>query len=192
MALNSLSPAYLKIRYTANGHPHTQTLPTIIAGTPTPGVLPELIHHGGGSLALADFVSDYGDVWKPFYKTTDSLGVLEVWSQPLPSDDPVFIFAVDMATAGATTFANTPAGEEVVTFRTAHRGGFKLYMMENVDEPNIRDNSPFTGLTAIINLVTYVCGAASPIYGRNGDVPLLGLSRLTKINDVLRRKYLTN
>ena len=188
---NDLSPAYIKYHYTANAHQHVMTLPTKLAGAITPGEEPHVLNHDNSESLASVFISDLTAVLVPFLKTTDSFGVWEVWSKPLPSDDPVFIFAASDGSNGTDTAINQPATEAVFSWRTAHKGGLKIYLMEGTTPPNVRFAIPPDGAAQVIALDTFVRSDACALYARNNDAPLVMLSYIGKVNDVLRRKYLT-
>ena len=190
MALNSLSPAYIRWRYVANGHHHTQTLCVKLAPGFTPGSEPSLLDHAGDDHAVIGALNVLGAFYEPFFKTTASFGLFEVWSQPLPTDEPVFIFAGVSTVVGTDTGAEVPACEQVFTFRTPSKGGMKLYFMESNSAVNASFDPPYSN-PVFSDLSDYVTGSTSILYGRNGDAPIAPIRAVTKINDVLRRKYLT-
>ena len=187
---NSLSPAFVKQHYRSNGHEHTMTFSVILEDGFEAGSEPSLIKHGGGSVLLSTAMLAIAAKIKPFFHTTDNITVCDVYSQPTPTDEPLFIFAADIAVAGTNSSTDITAGEFVANFRTAHRGGYKMYLMESAADVNQRIVD-FTGAAIYTDLAAVVCGSDSVIYGRNNDKPFLMTSIVTKINDVLRRKYLT-
>lgn len=190
MALNNLSPSYLRWRYVANGHRHTMTLPIKLAPGFTPGTLPDVELHDGSFTDVDLALTSFGAVIQPFFKTTASFGLYEVWSQPLPTDEPVFVYAGVVNVVGTDTGPEVPACEQVFTFRTASKGGFKLFFMESNSAINTSFDPPYSN-PVFSDLSDYVTGDNSFLYGRNNDPPIAPIRAVTKINDVLRRKYIT-
>lgn len=186
---NSLSPAFMRVRYNSAGHDHVMTLPTKFVGTPTPGVEPNLRRHDGSSITASDFAADFLPLLSPFFHSGDALGSIDIWSQPLPEDDPVFIYSVPSAVTGGAAGADVVAVQTVFTFRTVHRGGFRLVLMEGTNSADNQANWPFGGSGATYDLASYIIGDSCPIYARNNDAPAVPLKTVSKENDVLRRKY---
>ena len=191
MASNSIAPAYFKVHYLANGHGHTATYPTVIVGTPTPGEDAELLPHSGGTVLFSVAALALANAMKGYYKTTDTFELAELWSKPSEDSDPLFIYAVTLGVAGTGTTTHVTGLQNTMTFKTAHKGNLKLVMVEPLGAADERDVPPFTpdGISDVLS--TYIIGDTCPIYARNGDKPLLVLGQVSKLNDVLRRKYLT-
>jgi hypothetical protein len=190
MANNSRSPAYIVWRYVANGHHHTQTLCVKLKPGFVPGEEPNVFLHDGTDQPATDALNALGTFYQPFFKTTAKFGLYEVWSQPEPEDEPVFIFAGTTDISGTDTGAEVTAAEQVFTFRTSVRGGMKLYFMEPTSAINASFDPPYSN-PVFSDLSDFVCGATSPLFGRNNSPPIAPIRAVTKINDVLRRKYLT-
>ena len=190
MAQNSLSPAFVKLFYSRTGVEHTMTIPTKFYTAPTVGESPSLLTHAGGQYPFDNAVDDLILYLKPLWANTMSFGHAEVWSQPTPEDDPLWIYTYAVGVAGTSANANVIASQIVMTFRSTLGGLFRLYGME----ASYAVNQAFSlaGFdTALGNLSTYIIASASWVYARDNGKPITTLGAKTKTNDVLRRKLLT-
>lgn len=186
---NVLSPSWINIRYTSNGHRHTMTLPVTVDGVPTPGSTIDLERRAATADDWKVCVDEFLALLAPSFKTTDSFTLAELWYQPTPEAAPQFINAYNPDVDGTSTDPDITAAEAVLTFRTATRGGLKLYLLETHHSVNFKALYP-TGNSQIDPIFAYVLGINNFITGRNNEFPLAGISYTTKINDVLRDKYL--
>jgi len=189
--VNDLSPAYIRIRYHVGSHKHVQTLGCRPASEPVPGVHPSVLTNADADIEWDVAVNALCALQKVFLKTTAQFDIAEFWSKPTPDDAPVFIDALPIGVAGTSTADTLVAGEFVMTFRTAHRGGLRLYLMEPAAVENEKQYNPFTNAAADA-LADYIIGSDGWILARNNDKPLVALTYTTKVNDVLRDKYIIN
>lgn len=192
MAENSISPGFMKLIYSANGHPHTATYGLKLNNATTrltPGDTDiEIINKGGDVVMLLDLTPFLWNVLKPFFKTTDNLTYIEVWDKRLPTDDPIFINVFDVDVDGTSTSPNVPNGQFEISIRTLAGGIQKIYLMEGVTVPTIPDRRPFGG-AAQIALAEYLEGEDVCVFARDNSYPLLCTTINTKYNDALRKKY---
>ena len=187
--MNSLSPAYTRIRYHVGTHQHVMTFACLPDGVPTPGNDPNVLAKDSTTVVWSSAVATLANLLKAFWPASAELDLAEFWYKPTPTAANVFIFATPIGVAGTSGGSSVVAEEGVLTFRTAHVGGLKLYFLETADSPDIRVPSPFTGAAQIIALAGYLTSNAGWLVGRNNDYPLIGLNYTTKENDVLRDKY---
>jgi len=166
------------------------TLPTKFQGTPSAGTSPNLRTHVDGSVGFATYIGGLVDLIKPLFGSTETFDDAEVWYQPTPDSDPIWIFTTSLGVAGTNTAEAVVASESVMTFRTSNGGLFRLYLMETCRPVNasLSPSQMSSAETALANALT---GTASSIYGRDDGKPVVVLSLKTKFNDVLRRKLLT-
>jgi len=190
MAENSLSPAFIKLYYSAAGRSHVATIPTKFFGTPVPGVAPNLTLHNGGSNTFTSFMAGYIAAWKVFFDTITTFDYADVWSQPTPEDDPVWIFTYASGAIGTSVTDFNVASELVMTFRTDQGGILRTYAMEQAEPSNVFVSYASMG-SAAKAYADLVMAATSAAYGRDGGAPVACLGYKTKTNDVLRRKILT-
>lgn len=190
MAQNSLSPGYVKLFYKRDTVEHTMVIPTKFYTAPTPGSEPSLLTHAAGQYPFEDAVNDLCDFLLPISGTNMTFDSAEVWYQPTPADDPLWIFTVAIDKTG--TFAGTAvnAGQLVMTFRSNAGGLYRLYLMESAIPVN-QVGVPAEFTTAQTNLSNYVKDGPSWIYARDNGYPIVCLGFKTKTNDVLRRRLLT-
>jgi len=190
MAINSLSPAFIKFNYTRGTVKHKAVVPTKFSATPTAGVMPSLLTHVGGAQAFNLAVGDWGIFVRPLFGTTTTLDNAEVWYQPTPADDPIWIFTQGINLPGTSATANVPAEEVVMTFRSSNGGLFRNYFMESFLPAN-----QVTTYGAMANpwldYANWVIGSSGWMYARDNGKPVVCLGFKTKYNDVLRRRLLT-
>jgi len=190
MAINSLSPAFIKILYSNGSVQHKMVLPTKFDGAVTPGVNPNLLLHSSANNTFTSSMSSWGDLLKPCFGTGTVFNSAEVWSQPTPDDDPVWIYTYGMGQVGTHASANITAEQVVMTFRSDLGGLSRLYLMETPFAANVKVlyGAMANPLLAVAN---FVVGSSSWIWSRDNGKPILCLQYKTKYNDVLRRKLLT-
>jgi hypothetical protein len=192
MAPNSLSPAFLKIKYTANNHPHVMTMGILPDDIDVPAEDMTVTTKFGTPFSLASWLTEeFASKWEAFFKGTDSLDEAEVWSQPTPSDDPLFKGVIAIAAVGSSAGTTQPFSQAVLTLRTTAGGIAKMYLMEGTFTVNTHDPRPFSS-AAVSDLATLLTGPSSILYARDNSFPILGLTWNTKTNDALRKKYLLN
>lgn len=191
MAINSLSPAFVKLYTVVAGHQHVMTIPTKFSGTPVPGEAPNLLAHNASSVGFASALDNLSTYAKVFLASADgAIDYAEAWSQPNPTDDPVWIYTYQISDDGTSVGATVVANQSVWTFRSANGGVFRLYLMETALAVNIA--LPYTQFESDKKaLADYITSALSWIYARDNGAPVVCLGYKSKFNDVLRRKYLT-
>lgn len=191
MTRNFLSPAFFKLFYNRTGllKPHVQTMSLQPAAPPVIGSSPSILKAGGGSNDFGDFIDDYVALFKAITSDDFTFTHCEFWSQPLPTDDPVFVFDHSLAVVGTDTAAHVTAEQLVITYRTSNGGLMRFYQMEGTAAVDIVAFPPFS--TAYANLSNFLLGADNCITGRDNGYPSSVISLKTKTNDVLRRKLVT-
>lgn len=190
MPSNGLPPAWVQLNYTSNGHQHRALLPCAISGAVIAGTEPEIVRKVGSPDLAGVVVGEYANIVKQAFNTGSTIDSYFVFSQPTPTSVPVFVWSDVLGIAGTSASALQPGGEMVVTFKTPHPGGLKIYLMETVFTFNIKQAQPIAGPSFQRDLTDYITGDDDWIIGRNGDFPLIPLFLTTKLNDHLRRKYL--
>lgn len=191
MAINSLSPAFVKVYTTVATHQHVMTIPTKFSGTPVPGEAPNLLAHNASSVGFSSALDNLSTYIKPFLASANgAVDYAEVWSQPAPEDDPVWIYTYQINDDGTSAGATVTANQSVWTFRSANGGVFRLYLMETALAVNIA--LPYSQFESDKkDLADYITSSLSWIYARDNGAPITCLGYKSKFNDVLRRKYLT-
>lgn len=189
---NSLAPGFVIARYTTNGHQHRMVLPVKPAAVYTPGQIPSFLGYNNTSSTITQFSANLSLYLKPMFAATGTYDGIEYWQKPTKDDDPVFISASDEASGvGTNATAVVPYSELVMTFRTKGGGILKNYFLECSFSPNVRISAPlYNGSTPCVNWLSFLISVDSPILGRDGTYPLMGLHAATKTNDILRKKYL--
>jgi len=190
MAKNSLSPGFVKMYYGRGGSQHVHTIPIKFHDAPVAGSDPLLLKHDASGTNFGFLVEEYADLFKALFAATETIDHAEVWSQPTPDDDPVWIFSDAISVAGTNGVATSVGSEAVMTFRTASGGLYRWYCMEPSLPPN-QVYSPATFPAAYAAISDYLIGGDSWVYGRDNGKVAVPLSMKTKTNDVLRRLLLT-
>lgn len=193
MTVNSLYPYFARLKYSANAHTHWMTIPL---GAETGGIPAgesadnyTFFAKNGTELDFAACMDDFVALLAPFFKTTDSFILAELWGMATPESDPIFYTAYELGVAGTSANPNVANSQAVMTFRTAAGGILKLYLMEGVNGANGKDDYPFAA-AANQNLGAYMIGGTNIIRGRDGAFPISPLRYVSKTNDALRKKYL--
>lgn len=190
MAQNSISPGFVKIYYTVETRPHVMTIP-VIPIDPDPLVVGnELQQKNGFAAVFGTAMTDLVTAIKAFYSTSSEFQYAELWSKPLPTDDPIFVEVFPLAILGIAGSAAVKSSQTVLTHRTIYGGIHRLYLMETVQQPNLRDVAPFAPGGAQ-NLSLAISNAFSVVVGRDGGVLTAPKAYTTKTNDVLRKKQLS-
>jgi len=190
MAINSLSPAFIRLYYSNSGRQHVSVLPTKFFGTPVPGTAPNVLIHSDGSNTFTAFMSVYINALDVFFDTITSFDYADIWSQPTPEDDPVWIYTYNSGAIGTSVTNLEIASQLAMSFRTSLGGVLRIYMMEQAEPVNQAVSYADMGVGAKA-FADLVIGGSSAIYGRDGGKPVACLGYKTKTNDVLRRRILT-
>jgi len=162
----------------------------VIPVSPSPlSVDNELRTNDGGTVTLTAGVTAFLNVIKSFHNTATDYTLAELWSQPTPADDPLFIEVIEPAISGTSASAPTLMGQVIITHRTAVGGIHRLYLMNPINAPNTRATAPFPVGNAKA-LSDYMKGNTGWIYGRDGGRIVAPIAQTTKINDALRKKQM--
>lgn len=186
MTVNSLSPAFVKLNYSRTGFSHTATYPVAPDGALTPGDNPQMAIKSGFSIDFVSAMEDYSNLLKPIFTAEFTINTAEFWSQPTPSDDPVWIYTHSLGDAGTNPADLTPASEAVMTARTDNGGLIRLYYLEVPIPVNLAYFSTFPSDYA--DIADFFLSSDSWLRGRDNGFPLTFISLKTKTNDVLLRK----
>lgn len=190
MTAHDLSPAYVQLNYTSNGHPHKALYPCTYDGSISPGSEPSVVKRVGAPEPVSDAVTALVTLLKPFLDTSSTFDNFYAFSKPTPTSPPVLVWTGTLNIAGTGSTAAIPAEEILFTFKTPTPGGLKLYLMEGIFLLNYQAPLPTTGSSPQAALNNYITGPDDWVIGRNGNFPLIGLKITTKMNDHLRRKYI--
>lgn len=183
----SLAPGFARVTYSGVRFPHHMTIPVKYSGTPVPGTEPTLANKGGSTTAGLAAMLTFFTTLQPLFKTTVKFGLVEFHTIDPTTGLDTFIWAGDINLAGTDTGTQQAMEQSVFTFKTVGGTLYRLYLMETNENPNLKIYPPFT--SAIDNdIVDYVTGAASVIYGRGNFFPFAVISKVTKTNDKLRKQ----
>lgn len=185
MAVNSLSPGFVKLYYTVGVREHVMTIPVI----PFPS--------GGGAWLTATRFAPSGVSWtanmdafitviKPLMSSSTTFTYAELWTQATADSDPQYEATYSIAVIG--TAAGAAVANSMITFsgRTEGGGIAKLVLLETALAVNIKYKSPYAVPLAAI--VAYLLSTSAFLVGRNGGYWLNVPQATTKTNDTLRRQ----
>lgn len=189
MARNSLSPGFLRIKYTSNGHNHVMTLP-VNPSTPA-GAGTQLIDSSAALQLWTSAVADIVLILKALLKTTDTISSAEIWTQATPTSVPIFQASTTVGVNGTSAAATVPWSQLAFSFRTTAGGRAKFVVLEGVNAVDFKYAAPlYSGNAAMQAVDTYLTGASSVVWGRDNHYIASGIQAVTKTNDALRKKYL--
>lgn len=192
MTIHSLGPWYLKLLYHANGHEHVMTLPFVEYEEVLIGEPPLLMCNDGTAQDADVAVEELVTILGAYFKTTDEFYSWEMYKKPTPSSPPVWVTAGEINDGeGTSSVANVVASQLAITFRTKDGNHFRLQLMEGIIAPNlVFTPAEWGGGAAGADIVAYLTGDAGWVRGRDNAKLIAGIRGTTKINDVLRRRYI--
>lgn len=182
---SALAPGFIRFAYTGTAEPHHAILPVDFAEVPTPGVDPEILKKGGGSLNFAAITLEYFAAIADNFAATTSFGLAEVYAVDADTGVRTFIFATDINSVGGSADPQVPLVEGVYVFKCTSGKPLKIYVMEGVFAANARNiGVPPVGPRA--DFVDYILSADNFVMGRSNAYPLAFVSFTSKVNDRLR------
>ena len=183
----SLAPGYIRQTYDGVLFPHHMVCPVNITGSPTPGVEPDIVLKDASTSGVVAAWADFLDVITPFFNTSVNFGLAEIHTVDATTGEDQFIFAWNAAKVGLSVAATVAMTQFVMSFKTALGTAYKLYLMETILQPNLRDLPPYSEANRLA-LSDFVVGNTSPVYGRGNSYPFVPVSAITKTNDKLRKQ----
>ena len=191
MSHNALSPAFVKLTYVVATRAHIATIPVNYTGSDAPGSSASSVNltAPSGAVTFAAFIDAYVAAIVDFFNTGASITMAELWKQPTPDDDPLFISVYTVGEAGTSASATVAASQANFSFRSATGGKAHLRFMETRYSINLRDDFPF-GATERADFAIYVTSLDCPIIARDGGRLVVPIRFVTKTNDVLRKRQL--
>jgi len=196
MAVNNLSPAFVKIYLTIAGASHTMTLPVLAPAVfdPDPTVA-ALTNSAAGTDTFKNSIDALWATIDSFYHVADAPTLAELWSQPTPADDALLVCDYAPVTlAGTRTGANLAKfGIKTFTYRAelSGRGIFKIIKPSpaTFTEGKYQRWGDDTGLLADeIGVRTFFASGINWITARNNQFYRTPLNVSDKTNDTLRKR----
>jgi len=183
----SLAPGYVRVTYDGSLFPHHMTIPVNYSGTPTPGTEPDLILKDASTDGAESAIAALFALIQPFFNTGIHFGLAEAHTVDDTTGDDQFIYAWNLGLLGTSVAPTIPTTQLVFSFKTSLGTAYKLYLMESIIQPNLRDLPPYTEANRLA-LSNFVVGNSSPIYGRGNAYPFVPVSCISKTNDKLRKQ----
>lgn len=188
MPLSSkLAPGFVRITYSGVRNPHHQIICVNFAGTPTPGVSPEVLPTSGTPIDIGSAVLLYlAEAWAPQFPSGVKAGLFDVYAVDPDTGARTFIYAGNGDTVGTNTDPVIPFSEAVWTFKSTVGKPIRVYLMESVYEVDARNvgTVPADGRQEMLD---YILGDDNIFYGQTNAYPLAFQAFTSKTNDVLRR-----
>jgi len=188
MPLSSrLAPGFIRLVYSGTRLPHHQVIPINFAGTPTPGVSPEILTSDATAIDWAVAALNYVDnVLAEQFDSTTNFGAGDIYSVDPVTGVRTFIYTATFPEVGTNVAANVPFSEGVWVFKSSVGKPIKVYTMESVYAAGSRNvgTVPADGRQIMVD---YILSGENIFYGRQDAYPLAFQTFTSKINDVLRR-----
>jgi len=182
-----LAPGFVRITYSGTKKPHHQIICVNFAGTPTPGVSPEILPTSGSPIDVGGAVLLYlATAWAPQFPSTVKAGLFDVYSVDPDTGERTFIYAGDGDTIGTSVAAQVAQSQAVWTFKSSVGRAIRVYLMEAVYAFDVRNvgSVPADGRQ---DMLDYVLSGDNMFYGQTNAYPLAFQTFISKENDVLRR-----
>jgi len=188
MPLSShLAPGFVRITYSGLRNPHHQVIPINFAGTPTPGVSPEVLPTGGSPIDLGGALLLYvSSAMAAQFPAAVKIGAADAYSVDPVTGIRTFVYAYNLDTIGTNTNPQIGFVEAVWMFKSTVGKPVKVYLMESVYDSDQR-NVGVVPADHRQDMLDYVLSADNIFYGRTDAYPQTFRTFTTKINDVLRR-----
>lgn len=192
MALNSLSPAFVKVNYTSAYGSHVMTLPSVplVTGVYAPTGYAFDLRGAELPVEVSDAVTDFINVIKPFYPSSTTFVDAIVYSQPASTDIPTPVASFTLGIVGTDGSAGwTKATQLTISIRADDFTLFKLVLLDADSLDDWNKVSVPSSIVALGNIVTYVTADASWLASRGGGKPATFLQMSKTLNEKLRRAY---
>ena len=191
MAINSPAPGFGKLIYAVNGrtHVHQVNLAPPTTESIDVGDDPVLQTPNAEGIEFSVFAQAYFELVQPLYNTSTDFSRFEYWHQPEPSDNPIFITALDISDNGTSSSSNVADAMLTITARTRLGGVAKLVFMESIFSKEYFDPAPIAN-ASIVALMNYVTGVETPVIARDNSRIFFPLKGIGKASDALRKKRL--
>lgn len=186
MAVHSLAPGFIEVQYTFSNLLHKMRIPVIPSVGWATGVQPNLVRKNGADVLMGVAVDELVVLLRPLFANTTEFTKAEAWFYPTGANDPIWVYTHAIGLTGTNAGANVASSQIVISFRSLVGGIAKLYLMEGVFTPNVRNSYPF-GAGPTTNLTNYMIGATSWWYARDNGALIVPLWSSSKTNDKLRK-----
>ena len=183
----SLAPAYVRVTYDGQLFPHHMVIPVNVTLPLTPAVEPDVILKDASTVGVESAISDMFDIIKGVFPASIHFGLAEIHTVDEDTGEDTFIYAWNVNKVGSAGAAAVPTAQFVMSCKTTAGSAYKLYLMESVILPNIRDLPPYTE-TFRSDMSDFITGDSSPVYGRKNAYPFVPVSAISKTNDRLRKQ----
>lgn len=192
MAVNSLSPAFVKINYTTPYSSHVMTVPSVAIQNPSVGETAYRFTLRGAELPVpvAGAVEDYVTLLANWYGAGTTFVDYTAFRQPTPSDVPTPVESGALGISGADVISGwSKAVQETITFRADDFTLFKVVLLDAVSQDNFDKTTVLVDTDRWDLLRDYVTADASWLSSRGGGRPNVFLQAARTLNEKLRRSY---
>nr|CRY96454.1 hypothetical protein [uncultured prokaryote] len=145
-------------------------------------------NHDASTTPLNSLTEALLTVLAPLFQSTTDFPLVELWSYAAGTFDATFRAAYDPVVSNGSAGTAIPAGQAIITFRTAGGGIAKLSLMESNLTAGPDQSFP-TASTPINNLASFMTVASRPWLGRDNTRFLVPKAYFPGQNEALWKKY---
>lgn len=191
MTVNTLAPGFVKLKYIGSQNfQHVMTFGVLndnfALATPT------IKTKDGTSVAINTAVAAYVTILKALVNASVTFQEFDLWSQPTPDDDPVWIYNASLAVIGTNSTAEVVNSQLVASYRSGGGGNGKVMILEQSYAVNNLYKPSGYGDAAKLALANYLVGNSSMVYARDNAFPVTVPRMMTKTNDPMRKRFVLN
>lgn len=191
MAVHSLSPAFVQIKYSSAYAPHVQTIPTRDWTPPTGGhPFGTYTNWASASIDADDMIQALAALYAPLYPTSTEISSYEIFTQATPTSPVIPRAANSIAVAGTiTTPGYTKAVQSTFTFFDSAFNTVRLILLDTDSGNDFLKKPPEAFVTAENNLIAEFTSVSNAWASRAGFQPISIRSLCQTLNEKLRKSY---
>jgi hypothetical protein len=190
MAKNSLSPAFIVVKYLTAFAPHVMTVPMRV-WSPDTGAFGSFLDWNSVQEDAETMLDGLVTHLVPFFPTSVTFTEWEIWTKAdaaAPSILRTAKLLADQVGTDATPGWNK-ATEAIWVFKTLDNGIFKLDMLDYASHDNFNPTLIGDVVTAESNLLLFITDTDNAFSGRDDARPYIFIKITSNINQALRKQY---
>lgn len=191
MTVHSLSPAFVKIKYSSAYAPHIQSLPTR-AWTPPTGGHPFGSYTNWASVSIDadDMIQALAALYAPLFPTSTTIASYEIFTQDTPTSPILPRAANSIAVPGTiATPGYTKAVQSTFSFFDSAFNTVRLILLDSDSTNDFLPKPPEAFTTAENNLIAEFTSVNNAWSSRAGFQPTTIRTLTQTLNERLRRSY---
>lgn len=201
MAENFPGPYELRLFYTTTptglspmthvAHYNIALQEPVVKGTAFSGIV--AITGIGGVKDLDDVVTEWSTILRTILSNAanNTIDFCELWKYTPGTYDAEFYSVMTVGLAGTSASTPVPAGQNVISFRSAEGGTMKIVILESVVAGSAIDPSPYQNAN-LDTLADYVALTPKPFLARDTSYPFTRGNHYPSQNEALFRKRYRN